>query len=137
MADIQNAYRLVGVELTEFNIQPESQSLFGQGTSLDYDVAIALALSKENKFLHYNTSIGVRHKGETRVLTDLKSEAVFEVVELSKCVDIKEPDQFSVSQELNLSIGRVAMGITRGLLIAKLREVGIPNVVVPLLPFEY
>lgn len=137
MADIQDAYRLIGAELTEFEVRPNDQSLFGLGSSIDYDVTIELVLGKENKLIHYNASVGLRKKGEAETLAKARSVSIFEIKELSKYVEIKEPDQFKVSQDLNLSMGRVAIGLTRGLLIAKFREALIPNVILPLLPFEY
>lgn len=104
---------------------------------IDYDVAIELALNKDDALLHYSTTIGIRGKGEPEVMSNARVVSVFQIFDLAKYVEINEPDQFSVSQELNLSMGRVAIGLTRGLLVARFKESGFPSIILPLLPFEY
>jgi hypothetical protein len=137
MEDIQNAYRIVGGELVEFEIQPEGLGAFSHGASIDYDVSIEVVLSKEDKILHYRTTIDMRKKGEAKTLATAKSVVIFFVHELEKHVEIKEPDRFAVSPDMNLSIGRVSIGFARGLVNARLKQDGISNVILPMLPFEY
>jgi hypothetical protein len=137
MADFQNAYRIVGADLAEFELQPEGFDAFGPGSSIDYDVAIEIALTKEDKLLHYKTSIGMRKKGETKPFANARSVVIFQVYELEKHIHIQEPDQFSVAPDINVSMGRISIGMARGIVNARLKQDGILNVILPILPFEY
>ena len=123
--------------MSAFSLQPKGQSVFGHGVAMDYDLEIQLALGKEDKLLNYSTMISIRRKGDPETIANAQSVTLFQIFELSKYVEINEPDQFSVSQDLNLSMGKVAIGLTRGLLIAKFKESGFSNIILPLLPFEY
>jgi hypothetical protein len=137
MADLQNAYRIVGADLTEFEIQPDGENVFGPASSIDYDVSIEIVLGKEDKLLHYKTSVKAREKGASNVMATAQSVAVFQVFDLDRFVQVEEPDKLVVSQDLNISIGRVAIGLTRGFLAAKFKEIAFANIVLPMLPFEY
>ena len=137
MADLQNTYRIVGAELTEFELQPEGKSALGVGSSVDYDVSIEVMLSKEDKLLHFRTSITMRKKEEAAVHASAHAVVVFQLFEMEKHVELQEPDQFTIEPNVNISMGRVSIGYARGALQAQLKQHGIINIVLPMLPFEY
>jgi hypothetical protein len=79
----------------------------------------------------------VRKKGEAKPLVDTKTVVIFQIYDLQRFVELHEPDQFSINPDIDLSMGRVSMGFARGLISARLRQAGVSNIVLPMLPFEF
>jgi hypothetical protein len=135
MADFQSIYRIVTADLTEFSLQSGSESAFAPGGSLEYDVSIEQAFNDDTSLFNYRTAIGIRRKDDT--IGKAQTVTIFHIFEPKSYIHAEDPEKPFISPALSLSVGRVALGLTRGLLAAKFKEAGFPNIILPLLPFEY
>ncbi|MBN8837209.1 MAG: hypothetical protein J0I09_08120 [Sphingobacteriia bacterium] len=137
MVEIENSFKIIAGEIIEFDIKPHLDISFSNDFLLAYDIEQEQQLNKEKRLLFFNTSVGIRKKETGELLVSLKALTVFEIRDFEKNVQLIEPNQFSLPREINTSMSRIAVSVTRGLLSGKLKDTYLPHAILPLLPFEY
>lgn len=136
MVETGNLYRIIAAEVISFDILPKVGILF-QAALLDYDIEQEQKLNVEKHLLIFNNTVTIRVKETEEQLVTMKAVIIFEIHNFEKVVMLPEPNQFTLPREMNNSMSRIAIGVTRGMLAGKLKGTYIPNAILPLLPFEY
>jgi len=136
MEDITHSYRVVAADVTSFNLIIKV-SQFEQGHVLDYSIEQEQKLDFEHKLMAYATSVIVMDKNNNEQLLDFKSTCLFELKVFDQHITILPERAFKITPEVRDSMSRIAMGITRGLMCARLKDTYLSKAILPLLPFEF
>ena len=136
MEDITHSYRIVAADVAGFNLVNKT-SQFEQGHILDYGIEQDQKLDFESKLMAYTTSVVVGNKDTDEQLLDFKTVCFFELKVFDQHITILPERTFKITPAVRDSMSRVAVGITRGLLCARLKDTYLSNAILPLLPFEF
>jgi len=136
MEDITNSYRVVAAEVTSFTLVDKA-SQFEHGQALGYGIEQDQKLDIERKLLSYTTSIVVTNKDTDEQLLDFKTICFFELTVFDQHITILPERTFKITPTVRDSMSRIAVGITRGLMCARLKDTYFSNAMLPLLPFEF
>ncbi len=136
MEDITNAYRVVTADVTDFNLV-NKVSLFEHGHVLDYGIEQEQKLDFDNKLMAYTTSVVIMDKNKDEQLLNFKTICFFEIKVFDQHITILPERTFKITPAVRDSMSKIAVGITRGLMCARLKDTYISNAMLPLLPFEF
>jgi len=136
MEDITHSYRIVAANVTDFNLVNKT-SQFEHGHVLGYGIEQDQKLDFERKLMVYTTSVVVTNKDNDEQLLDFKTICFFELKVFDQHITILPEGNFKITPVVRDSMSRVAVGITRGLMCAQLKDSYISNAILPLLPFEF
>jgi hypothetical protein len=136
MEDITHSYRVVAADVTGFDLI-NKDSPFEHGRVLDYSIEQEQKLDFERQLMAYITSVVVMNKGNDEQLLGFKTICFFEPKIFDQHITILPERTFKITPAVKDSMSRVAVGITRGLMCAKLKDTYISNAILPLLPFEF
>jgi hypothetical protein len=136
MEDITHSYRVVAADVTSFNLINKS-SQFEHGHVLDYSVEQDQQLDFERKLMAYTTSVIVVDKGNDEQLLDFKTICFFELKVFDQHITILPERTFRINPVVRDSMSRIALGISRGLMCARLKDTYMSKAILPLLPFEF
>jgi hypothetical protein len=136
MEDITHSYRVVVADVTSFELV-NKDSQFEHGHVLDYSIEQEQKLDFERKFMAYTTSVVVMDKNNEEQLLDFKTICFFELKVFDQHITILPERSFKITPAVRDSMSRIAVGITRGLMCARLKDTYISNAMLPLLPFEF
>lgn len=136
MEDITHSYRIVAADVTSFNLVNKA-SKFEHGHVLGYGIEQDQKLDFERKLMAYTTSVVISNKDTDEQLLDFKAICFFELKVFDQHITILPERTFSITPSVRDSMSRVAVGITRGLMCARLKDTYISNAMLPLLPFEF
>jgi hypothetical protein len=136
MEDIMHSYRIVAADVTGFNLVNKA-SQFEHGHVLGYGVEQDQKLDFERKLIAYTTSVVLTNKDTDEQLLDFKTICFFELKVFDQHITILPERAFKITPTVRESMSRVAVGITRGLMCARLKDTYISNAILPLLSFEF
>jgi hypothetical protein len=136
MEEITHSYRVVAADVTSFNLVTKV-SPFERDHILDYAIEQEQKLDFERKHMAYTTSVVVMDKNNDEQLLDFKTICFFELKIFDQHITILPERTFKITPAIRDSMSRVAVGITRGLMCARLKDTYISNAILPLLPFEF
>ena len=136
MEEITHSYRVIAADVTSFN-RVTKVSLSTHGHVLDYGIEQEQKLDFERKIMAYTTSVVVNDKNGDEQLLDFKTICFFELRSFDQHITILPERTFKITPTIKDSMSRVAVGITRGLMCARLKDTYISNAILPLLPFEF
>jgi hypothetical protein len=136
MEDITHSYRVVAADVTGFELVNKDSS-FGHGHVLDFSIEQEQKLDFERKVMAYITSVVVVNKSNEEQLLNFKTICFFEPKIFDQHITILPERTFKITSAVRDSMSRVAMGITRGIMCARLKDTYISNAILPLLPFEF
>jgi hypothetical protein len=136
MEDITHSYRVAAADITSFNLA-NKVSLFEHGHVLDYSIDQEQKLDFERKLLAYTTSVVIVDKSNDEQLLDFKTICFFELKVFDQHITILPERTFKITPAVRDSMSRIAVGITRGMMCARLKDTYISNAMLPLLPFEF
>lgn len=136
MEDITHSYRVVAADVKSFELLSRA-SKFEHGHILDYSIEQDQKLDFERKLMAYTTSVVIANKDTNEQLLDFKTICFFEPKFFDQHITILPEKTFSITPAVRDSMSKVAVGITRGLMCAKLKDTYISNAILPLLPFEF
>ena len=136
MEDITYSYRVVAADITAFNLVDKA-SLFEQDHVLDYSIEQEQKSDFERKVMAYTTSVVIVNRTTNEQLLDFKTICFFELKAFDQHITILTETTFKITPVIRDSMSRVAVGITRGLMCARLKETYLSNAILPLLPFEF
>jgi hypothetical protein len=136
MEDITHSYRVVAADVTSFNLVTKV-SLFEHGHTLDYGIEQEQKLDFESKLMAYTTSVVIVDKDNDEQLLEFKTVCFFELKAFDEQITILPERTFKITPAIRDSMTRVSVGITRGLMCARLKDTYISNAILPLLPFEF
>lgn len=136
MEDITQSYRVIAAEVTGFDLFPKV-SLFEHGHVLDYEIEQEQKLDFDRKLMMYTTSVSVINKTNNENLLYFKTTCLFELKVFEQHITILPERTFLITPGVRDSMSKIAVGITRGLMCARLEGTYIANAMLPLLPFEY
>lgn len=136
MEDITHSYRVVAADVTSFNLVTKVTS-FERDHVLDYAIEQEQKLDFERKLMAYTTSVVLMDKTDDEQLLDFKTICFFELKVFDQHITILPERTFKMTPAIKDSMSRIAVGITRGLMCARLKDTYIPNAILPLLPFEF
>jgi len=136
MEDVTHSYRVVAADVTGFDLI-NKDSPFEHGRVLDYSIEQEQKLDFERQLMAYITSVVVVNKSNDEQLLDFKTICFFEPKIFDQHITILPERTFKITPAVKDSMSRVAVGITRGLMCARLKDTYISNAILPLLPFEF
>lgn len=136
MEDIANSYRVVTADVTAFDLM-NKVSIFEHGYLLDYGIEQEQKLDFERKLMAYTTSVVIIDKNKDEQLLHFKTICFFELKNFEQHITILPERTFSLTPAVNNSMSKIAVGVTRGLMCARLKDTYISNAMLPLLPFEF
>ncbi len=136
MEDITHPYRVIAADVASFNLVSKV-SMFEHGHVLDYGIEQEQKLDFEHMHMAYTTSVVVMDKNHDEQLLDFKTICFFELKVFDQHITILPGRAFKINPAVKDSMSRVAVGITRGLMCARLKDTYISNAILPLLPFEF
>jgi hypothetical protein len=136
MEDITHSYRIVAADVTAFNLANKA-SKFEHGHVLDYSIEQDQKLDFERRLMAYTTSVVIVDKDTNEQLLDFKAICFFELKVFDQHITILPEKTFSITPAVRDSMSKIAVGITRGLMCARLKDTYISNAILPLLPFEF
>jgi hypothetical protein len=136
MEDITHSYRVVAADVTGFNLIDKANQ-FKHGHVLDYNIEQEQTLDFERKLMAYTTSVVVVNKDNNEHLLDLKTTCFFELKIFDQHITTLPERTFKITPAVKDSMSRIAMGITRGLMCARLKDTYLSKAILPLLPFEF
>jgi|SRR5581483_210275 len=136
MEDITHSYRVVAADVTSFNLISKASRL-EHGHVLDYSIEQDQTLDFDRKLMVYSTSVIVVDKGNGEQLLDFKTICFFELKVFDQHITILPERTYKITPVVRDSMSRIALGITRGLMCARLKDTYISNAILPLLPFEF
>lgn len=136
MEDITNSYRVVTADVAVFDLV-NKVSIFEQGYLLDYGVEQEQTLDFERKLIAYTTTVSIIDKHNEEQLLHFKTISFFELEDFDQHITILPERTFSLTPAVNNSMSKIALGVTRGLMCARLKDTYIANAMLPLLPFEF
>ncbi|SFD47113.1 hypothetical protein SAMN05518672_10278 [Chitinophaga sp. CF118] len=137
MTEIESPYQIIAADITHFEVQPSVNISIAPSHILDYDVEQEQKLNAKKRLLLLTTSVKIRSKKTGELIIAMECIIVFKIRDFEKTVYLLEPDQFSLLQEVSISINKISIGVTRGLLSGKLTATFLSGAILPLLPFEY
>jgi|SRR6185312_9812645 len=136
MEDVTHSYRIVAADVTVFNLINKA-SKFEHGHVLGYGIEQDQKLDFERKLIAYTTSVVITNKDTDEQLLDFKAICFFELKVFDQYITILPERTFNITQAVRDSMSRVAVGVSRGLMCARLKDTYISNAMLPLLPFEF
>lgn len=136
MEDIKHSYRVVAADVTGFNLVNKA-SKFEHGHVLDYSIEQEQKLDFERKLMAYTTSVVIVDKDNDEQLLDFKTICLFELTVFEQHITILPERTFKITPAVRDSMSKIALGITRGLMSAALKDTYISKAMLPLLPFEF
>ena len=136
MEDITHSYRVVAADVTGFNLI-NKVSQFEHGHVIDYSIEQEQKLDFDRKLMAYATSVIVIDKDNNEQLLDFKTTCFFELKIFDQHITILPERAFKITPAVRDSMSRIAMGITRGLMCARLKDTYLSKAILPLLPFEF
>ena len=136
MEDITHSYRVVAADVASFNLVYKTSGL-EHGQVLGYSVEQDQKLDFERKLMAFTTSVIVSDKDTDEHLLDFKTVCFFELKVFDQHITILPGRTFKITPAVRDSMSRIAVGITRGLMCAQLKDTYISSTILPLLPFEF
>jgi|APAra7269096979_1048534.scaffolds.fasta_scaffold00895_10 hypothetical protein len=136
MEDITHSYRIVATNITDFQLVNKA-SQFEHGHVLDYGIEQDQKLDFERKLIAYTTSVIISNREKDEQLLDFKTICFFELKFFDQHIAVLPEKNFKITPSIRDSMSRIAVGITRGLMCAQLKDTYISNAILPLLPFEF
>lgn len=136
MEDITHSYRIVAADVTAFNLVAKTSPL-EHNHRLDYAVEQEQKLDFERKLMFFTTAVVILDKNNDEQLLDLKTICFFELKVFDQYITILPERTFKITTALKDSMSRITVGLTRGLMCARLKDTYLSSAILPLLPFEF
>ncbi|SJZ43841.1 hypothetical protein SAMN04488128_101221 [Chitinophaga eiseniae] len=136
MEDITHSYRIVAANVINSSLV-EKGSQFEHGHVLGYGIEQDQKLDNERKLIVYTTSVIIVKKETDERLFDFKTICFFELKDFDQHVTSLQERAYNITPIVRDSMSKIAVGITRGLMCAQLKDTYISNAMLPLLPFEF
>lgn len=136
MEDITHSYRIVAANIINSSLADNGNQL-EHGHVLGYGIEQDQKLDIERRLIMYTTSVTIINKETEGKIFDFKTICFFELKDFDKHALSLQEKTYNITPAIRDSMSKIAVGITRGLMCAHLRDTYIAGAMLPLLPFEF
>lgn len=131
-----HSYRIVAADVTDFDLVAKPRQ-FKHGHVLGYEIEQNQKVDAERKLLIYTTSVVITNKETEEQLLVFKTICFFEMKVFDQYIITLQDKTIKILPTIGESMSRAAVGTTRGLMCAQLKNTYISNAILPILPFEF
>ncbi|MET7000096.1 hypothetical protein [Chitinophaga defluvii] len=131
----EKAFKIQGIELVSFSIQPQQATAFHKD-ALEFNIQQEQKTNAEKRLLIVFTTVTIKEAGKNSFLANLQVACGFGVPSFESLIKSDKKGNFILPHDLNIAISGIAIATTRGILYAQLRGSYLQNLILPLLPIE-
>lgn len=131
----EKLYRIHGIELVSFSIQPQQAREYGKDT-FEFNIQQEQKTNSEKRLIIVFTTVTIKEVGTDSSIANLQAACGFEIPSFEEFIKKDKEGNFLIPHDLNIALSRIAIATTRGILYAQLRGSYLQNSTLPILPIE-
>jgi hypothetical protein len=131
----EKPFKIHGIELISFSIQPQSSREYSKDL-LELNIKQEQKTNAEKKLVIIFTSVNIREVGKESSLASLNVACGFEIPSFNDILRENSKGEYVIAHDLSISITRISIATTRGILYSQLRGSYLQDSTLPLLPIE-
>lgn len=131
----EKPFLLQGIELMSFSILPQ-QSHDHVNEIFQFNVQQEQKANQEKRLIIIFTTVTVADVDVNNTLANILVACGFEIPAFDDIIKRDKEDNFLIPHDLNISLNRIAIATTRGILYAQLRGSYLQDTLLPIVPIE-
>lgn len=122
-----------GIELMTFSILPQQSP---DHDSFEFNVQQEQKANCEKQLIIIFTTVTISIPGVQHTLANIQIACGFEISSFDDIIKRDKEDNFLIPHDLSISLNRIAVATTRGVLYAQLRGSYLQDTILPIVPIE-
>lgn len=131
----EKLYKIHGIELVSFSIQPQQAREYA-GDTFEFNIQQERKTNSDKRLVIVFTTVTIKEAGKDNSLANLQVACGFEISSFEELIKKDKEGNFLIPHDLNTAVSRIAIATTRGVLYAQLRGSYLQNSTLPVLPIE-
>ena len=132
---MEKPFKIHGIELISFSIQPLQVREYHK-EAFEFNIQQEQKTNAEKRLIIVFTTVTIRETEKDLILAQLQVGCGYEVSDFESFLKREKDGTFLIPHELNISVSRISLATTRGILYTQLRGSYLQNSTLPLLPIE-
>lgn len=131
----RRAFKIHGIELIAFSIQPQQLREYPT-ESFEFNIQQEQKTNWEKHLIIIFTTVTIKEAEVNGLLANLQVACGFELSSFESAITKDKDGNFLIPHDLNISLNRIAIATTRGILYTQLRGSYLQNSILPILSIE-
>lgn len=131
----ENPFVIHGIELMTFSIFPQPSHDY-INESFEFNVQQEPKSNWEKQLVFIFTTVTIKDTHVHNILANIQVACGFEITSFDDIIKRDKENNFLIPHDLNISLNRIAIATTRGILYAQLRGSYLQDTTLPLVPIE-